>query len=78
MLKGGQRTFREKIKKALLCAYHNQEDEAEINKYLDEYGFRHEPSHGFMLMAAGYLNGNKESFQPPYLRRGVIYGKKQS
>ncbi|MCR5651297.1 MAG: FkbM family methyltransferase [Lachnospiraceae bacterium] len=76
LLKGGESTFRNKVRKTLLCAYHNQDDEEKINRYLEEYGFTHEPSHGFMLMAAGYLNGDKDSFKPPYLRRGVIFGSR--
>ncbi len=76
LLEGGEVTFNTRIKQVCLCAYHNQDDETKIVKLLEQYGFKHEANPGFMLYASIDMNNMVCSLEPPYLRRGVIYGEK--
>jgi len=71
LLLGGGNTF-SKLKQALLCAYHRQQDEEIILNYLCRYGFSAEVNPGYMLY---FLDS---AFCAPYLRRGVIYAQKNS
>lgn len=69
MLRGGRRTFAEKISRAIICAYHRKDDERDIKAALAEAGFgRASTTGGYMLF---HLDPN---FGEPYLRRGVVFG----
>ncbi|WP_196599560.1 FkbM family methyltransferase [Pectinatus frisingensis] len=70
LLCGAEKIFHNKIKQVLLCAYHKKDDEQFINCYLIKHGFNVTPNKGYML----FLYDNK--FEEPYIRRGVIYGKR--
>nr|WP_305138827.1 hypothetical protein [uncultured Schaedlerella sp.] len=72
MLAGGEKTFKKKIKKALLCAYHNNEDEKKIIEYYSKYGFKMRTNEGHMILTFD------KSFKKPFFRRGVIFGKKST
>lgn len=68
MLEGGAATFSERVKRALICAYHRQNDEAEIRSALSRYGFEDiRTSRGYMLFPFDI-----EHFVEPYLRRGLV------
>jgi hypothetical protein len=54
----------------VLCTYHNQNDADELNKLLLEKGFQTEFSNKYMIFILD------ESFNPPYLRKGLIRAKK--
>ncbi len=69
LLSGGGNTFL-RLKQVILCAYHRQQDEKIIRDYLHQYGFSAEVNPGYML----YFYDS--AFCAPYLRRGVIYGRK--
>lgn len=69
MLLGGKDTFRNKIKKALLCAYHNDGDEKIIKKLYNRYGFETDINKGYMIFLFG------KSFRPPFFRRGIMFGQ---
>lgn len=68
MLKGGTDTFKNKIHKCLLCAYHKDDAEKHITYFLEHNGFKYDINKGFMI----FSNAEKA----PYVRRGVIFGKK--
>ncbi len=71
LLSGGKSTF-SKLKQVLLCAYHRQQDEKIILDFLQRYRFSAEVNPGYMF----YFYD--PSFCAPYLRRGVIYGRKDT
>lgn len=63
MLIGGAATMRDKIQRAVICAYHSNTDEAEIKDLLRRYGLSNiYTSSGYMLFPT----------EPPYLRRGLV------
>jgi len=55
--------------KVSVCCYHKQFDEKELSDILKNYGFHVFPSYGYMVLWMQLL-------EPPYLRRGVLYGFK--
>ncbi len=71
MLRGGEMTFREKVRQSLVCVYHRDEDEKAISFQLNSWNFQIEVNDGFML----FLDDSK-GLKPPYLRHGVIYAKR--
>lgn len=56
--------------KLLLCTYHRKNDATEIKEILESYGFTTEYTKGYLLFM-----WDKEQ-EEPYVRRGVIRGKK--
>ena len=71
MFLGGGRTFKEKLRVALICAYHTPDGEETVRNYLEKYGFQCETNPGYVLFFY-----DKERFCKPYVRRGVIAGIK--
>lgn len=61
-----------KIKKTLLCAYHNNEDENKIIDYCSKYGFEMQINEGYMILTFD------KNFKRPFFRRGIIFGKKDN
>ena len=55
-----------KIKAALICAYHNQEDERNIRNYVVKTGYFIQPSVGYITKFAELFS------KKPYIRRGVL------
>ncbi|GHV51392.1 hypothetical protein FACS1894216_05360 [Synergistales bacterium] len=70
MLKGGKTTFSNKLKGAVICAYHKQDDEQTITRYLGEYNF------GKIETSDGYMIFEFDNLQPPYLRRGLVFARR--
>ncbi len=70
MLLGGKNTLA-KCKRLVVCAYHNQDDEQRIINSLDDLGYNVDINKGYMLYYSYF-----RKFRRPYIRRGVIYGKK--
>lgn len=69
MLRGGRRTLAEKIHRAIICAYHRQDDERDIRAALAEAGYsKVSATGGYLLLWAD------PDLSEPYLRRGVVYG----
>ena len=56
--------------KIAICTYHNQNDEMDFTKMLNQYNFKTTLSNNYMLF---YLDKN---FREPYLRRGIIRAQK--
>lgn len=71
-LRGGEKTFREKLSCAILCIYHYQDDEVVITQQLDDYGFSYDINPGYILTALRW-----EEYKPPYLRRGVLCARRK-
>nr|MCR4893039.1 FkbM family methyltransferase [Lachnospiraceae bacterium] len=69
LLKGGEETFSGKVKKVLLCAYHRKEHEGLIRNCLRSHNFEIAVNKGYMIFLLDKLSY-------PYIRRGVIYGRK--
>ena len=55
-----------KIKKIMVCAYHNQDDERNIRKFFSPYTYHIETAHGFITKMADLFA------KKPYIRRGVL------
>lgn len=72
MLRGASAILGSKVKRILLCAYHNNEDEKMEKYVLNKYGFEIKTNPGYMLR----ISDDKDHFIYPYIRRGVIYGCK--
>ena len=72
MIHGGSKTL-EKTRKAVICAYHRENDARDLKELLKDAGFSTEFAAGFVIR--NYAN--YEKLQPPYLRRGVIYASKE-
>lgn len=53
------------------CSYHTHQAENNLRRILYEKGFSVEISSGYMIFFDG------EKLQPPYLRRGLVVGKKR-
>jgi len=73
LLKGSDKILSQhKLLKLALCAYHNQNDEADFTALLKTKGFRISYSKGYMIFI--YDTGLKAPYllNPPYLRRGII------
>ena len=70
MLKAGSETLRQKVSDVLLCAYHKASDEQDIMAILDDYGYEYHTSNGYMIFIYD------SALAAPYLRRGLIYGKR--
>ena len=68
MLQGGAHTFSKKISKAILCSYHRQDDERNIEELLREYGF------GDVTPSGRYMFFLIDRLDPPYLRRALVRG----
>lgn len=51
--------------KLIVCAYHHQNDEKEIGKYLTKNGVQFQHTKGYLLSAWG-------GYEEPFLRRGLI------
>lgn len=70
---GGENTLRRENVKLDICAYHKVKDYEEIAKMLEKYGYRCEPSDGFMV----FINlENFMSLEEPQLVRGLLRGRK--
>ena len=51
--------------KLIVCAYHHQNDEKEIGKYLTKNGVQFQHTKGYLLSDWG-------GYEEPFLRRGLI------
>lgn len=71
MLIGGKETMRSKIKRVFLVGYHKNGDDEMLAHYLSKYGFDVSANRGYIVPWVWPYN-----FKPPYVRRGVIYGKR--
>lgn len=71
LLKGFEHLLKQrKGMKVALCTYHQQEDEAEFTKWLEQAGFQVSPSQGYMIF---YYD---KKIRPPYIRRALVRGVK--
>ncbi len=72
MLMGGSDVFKNKIKAANICLYHNPEDEVDILDKLKELGFYN------LKISPGFLCWPKEALPPEkWLRRGVVFAERK-
>ena len=72
MIRAGSKVL-EKTSKAVICAYHRENDTRDLKKLLKDRGFSVEISTGFVI----WNSANYKKLAPPYLRRGVIYATKE-
>ena len=72
MIRAGSKVL-EKTSKAVICAYHRENDARDLKKLLKDRGFSVEISTGFVILNST----NYKKLTPPYLRRGVIYATKE-
>lgn len=73
IIKGAEETIKnQKIIKMAVCTYHRQTDAEILNKSLKEKGFTTHFSDKYMIFHYGKTN----VVQPPYLRKGVLRGRK--
>ena len=73
LLIGAEKTLKTKVEQILLCAYHNPRDKEAITGYLSEYGFSYNINKGYMI----YSHIDR-CYKFPMLRRGIIYGYKNT
>lgn len=71
MLHGAKKTL-EKLRLAIICTYHRQDDAANIKTILDKSGFATHYVSGYRLCLF-----DRGDFKEPYMRHGVIVGEKQ-
>ena len=71
MLKGGENTFRDKVLKALICVYHLPDQEKNIRRKMETWGYTIAVNKGYILYIWDLKN-----FKYPYLRHGVLFGEK--
>jgi hypothetical protein len=70
VLMGAMEILAQNMVKVAITTYHKEDDAIELKQFLEKNGFTTQYSTGYMIMFMQKLN-------PPYLRRGVIRGKKQ-
>ena len=71
LLAGAKETLaKERNLRIVLCTYHRENDQRDLDRMLKESGFQTEFSKGFMI----YINDKK--LGPPYLRRALIRATK--
>lgn len=66
MLENAPYTFTNKVNKAQLVMYHNQEDEQTLSEIMSSYGYKGYTNKGYILL---YFS---PGFKAPFVRRGVI------
>ena len=71
MLRGAGRLLDSTIRKALICTYHNADDEKRLKTILKNYGFVVKINEGYLL----WTNVD-HLFSNSYLRRGVLFAMK--
>lgn len=66
-LKGAKGLFNTgRIKKMAICAYHRQNDEKNILRFLSDYNYNVEYAHGYIMKMADFFS------RKPFYRRGVL------
>ena len=74
-LHGAKRTLEQNDVKLDICVYHNVNDEEEIKKLLEEYGYYTETSEGYMVFITEQF-WEKEVICPKFVK-GLIRGRKR-
>ena len=69
MVRGGRVTL-SGAKRAVICAYHRENDARDLTRAFKDMGFETQLSVGYMIP------GDVEELKPPYLRRGVLFAAK--
>jgi predicted RNA methylase len=75
MLKGASDVFSKYIREALICAYHNAEDDEILSTMLKQFGFQIKHSDGYMFNIYSEPNFCCKDISK-IIRKGLIYGKK--
>jgi hypothetical protein len=70
---GAEFCLKNKISKALFCAYHHVDDDVVLSHAIKAYGFQVDFNKGYMLFPLFEPN----NLQVPYLRRGVFFASKK-
>jgi len=70
-LNGGKKIFCENDIRCAVCSYHRHDNERDIRKVLEEYGYKTSTSTGHMIFFY-----EQERFKWSELRKGIVYGKK--
>lgn len=71
MLLGAEETLKEKVAETAICTYHRYDDEENVKKCLELYGYTCEPSKGYMCFSYA------DDFDKSHFRRGLLYGSRK-